>query len=325
MSTKNISKSNTPEQRSPAFQFYPKDFLTDMRVVLMSHEVRGMYITLLCHDWLQDGIPAESAAALCGMTNASEGWLKGGCQMVEGCFTNHPTKVGYLTSPTLIRAREIQANWRAKSVEGGKKSAEARKRSIVESSSPGKGGSTTALTTVPTKGQPKGNSSSPSSSPSPYIDDLVVTNVTTISSPEPENTKSKLPKITLAPKLSMTKDQAMNLIEEFGKESCEYYKKVCSDYLVSKGKTMKDAAAFMRNWIRREIAERRGFYYPKQNGYQPHTAANTAQKNLEYLEAQYGKEGIKGLLDVVIDSKKELSFDRNDRGSLVPIVTKPRE
>lgn len=46
----------------PAFQFYPKDFLTDERVRLMSHTERGVYITLLCFCWLEGTLPLETHA-----------------------------------------------------------------------------------------------------------------------------------------------------------------------------------------------------------------------------------------------------------------------
>jgi hypothetical protein len=39
---------STPGGKSPAFQFYPKDFLTDENVRVMSLQERGAYITLLC-------------------------------------------------------------------------------------------------------------------------------------------------------------------------------------------------------------------------------------------------------------------------------------
>lgn len=45
-------------ERAPAFQFYPKDFLSDERVRLMSHTERGIYITLLCLCWLERSLPA---------------------------------------------------------------------------------------------------------------------------------------------------------------------------------------------------------------------------------------------------------------------------
>ena len=49
-------------EKAPAFQFYPKDFLTDERVKLMSHTERGIYISLLCMCWLEGSLPAQPAA-----------------------------------------------------------------------------------------------------------------------------------------------------------------------------------------------------------------------------------------------------------------------
>jgi uncharacterized protein YdaU (DUF1376 family) len=46
--------------KAPAFQFYPKDFLSDERVRLMSHTERGIYITLLCLCWLEGTLPLET-------------------------------------------------------------------------------------------------------------------------------------------------------------------------------------------------------------------------------------------------------------------------
>ena len=45
------------ENKSPAFQFYARDFLADINVQLMNMEQRGMYITLLSYAWLEVGIP----------------------------------------------------------------------------------------------------------------------------------------------------------------------------------------------------------------------------------------------------------------------------
>lgn len=45
--------------RSPAFQFYPKDFLSSSRVQRMSLTEVGVYIVLLSHAWLAGGIPTE--------------------------------------------------------------------------------------------------------------------------------------------------------------------------------------------------------------------------------------------------------------------------
>ena len=45
--------------KAPAFQFYPKDFLTDDTVLMMTNEQIGAYVVLLCHAWLTPtGLPA---------------------------------------------------------------------------------------------------------------------------------------------------------------------------------------------------------------------------------------------------------------------------
>ena len=45
--------------KSPAFQFYPKDFLTDEKVRVMSLQERGAYITLMCLCWTEGTIPSD--------------------------------------------------------------------------------------------------------------------------------------------------------------------------------------------------------------------------------------------------------------------------
>lgn len=72
-------------------------------------------------------------------------------------------------------------------------------------------------------------------------------------------------KLLLAPQITVTKRELDGLHEEFGPESIAYYAPVCSDYLKSSGKRKKDYAAFMRNWIRKDIAERKGFYHHQNN------------------------------------------------------------
>lgn len=42
---------------SPAFQFYPAEFLNDEATLNMTLEERGMYITLLCHCWINGSLP----------------------------------------------------------------------------------------------------------------------------------------------------------------------------------------------------------------------------------------------------------------------------
>jgi len=45
--------------KSPAFQFYPADFLADAKVAVMTDEQIGIYIRLMCHCWLEGFIPSD--------------------------------------------------------------------------------------------------------------------------------------------------------------------------------------------------------------------------------------------------------------------------
>lgn len=54
---------------SPAFSFYPKDWLSDANVTAMTFDEQGIYVRLLCHYWLEGTLPAseEKLARLLGM------------------------------------------------------------------------------------------------------------------------------------------------------------------------------------------------------------------------------------------------------------------
>jgi hypothetical protein len=50
-------------QKPPAFQFYPRNWLTSRNVIRMSRGDRADYLHLLCHAWLSEmpGKPAHDA------------------------------------------------------------------------------------------------------------------------------------------------------------------------------------------------------------------------------------------------------------------------
>lgn len=50
------------KQKSPAYQWYPKDILADQDVVAMSFEEEGVYRHLLDVAWLEDGLPNDPDA-----------------------------------------------------------------------------------------------------------------------------------------------------------------------------------------------------------------------------------------------------------------------
>ena len=142
--------------KTPAFQFYPGDWLSSPRVMLMTPEQEGAYVRLLCYDWSNDGIPDDDRA-LSALSRLGEGWFNGGSRGVRECFISHPKKPGFLTNDRLLKEREKQQNWREKSREGGVKSAESRR------SKKGKGGLRVVQPMVNRPVEPKANSSSSSS------------------------------------------------------------------------------------------------------------------------------------------------------------------
>ena len=110
--------------KSPAFQFYPTDYLGSQRVQMMTLEEEGAYIRLLSYCWQHGDIPSDpdKVARLIG----------------KGASTTLATTVISMFQPSENHERMIhdrleaerakQAVWKAKSSEGGKKSAELRKQ-----------------------------------------------------------------------------------------------------------------------------------------------------------------------------------------------------
>jgi len=140
--------------KSPAFQFYPTDYIASQRVQMLTLEEEGAYIRLLCYCWQHGCIPSdpEQLARLIG----------------KGASTTLATVVAAMFQPSsdgtrlvhtrLEEERAKQAEWRAKSAEGGRKSAETRK-----------GGTKGGSTVVQPPNQPNANTPSPSPSSSPVI------------------------------------------------------------------------------------------------------------------------------------------------------------
>jgi uncharacterized phage protein (TIGR02220 family) len=115
------------ENKSPAFQWYPADYLSDINVILMSNEQRGCYGTLLSHEWLSNGkgIPRdiEAIAKLCGEDSKKMAMLWKG---IEKCFKPHPKDDTKLIHPRLEKERKKQNDNRKKRTKAGKQGANAR-------------------------------------------------------------------------------------------------------------------------------------------------------------------------------------------------------
>lgn len=135
-------------KRSPAFQFYVNDYLSDINVQLMTAEEEGAYLRLLCFCWQDSDLSLpNNDEQLIVLSKLSKGGSTTMPPAVKKCFIPHPTKDGYITHKRLVLEAEKQRSWREKSAAGGKKSAENKRNS--------KGGSRVV--------QPKGYSSTSSS------------------------------------------------------------------------------------------------------------------------------------------------------------------
>lgn len=113
-------------ERSPAFQFYPRDFLSDSNVLAMTMAERGCYITLLCLCWTDGSLPADLSrmARLIGLTS---GQLQKMWPALGVCFKPHPDDVGRLVQPRLERERVKQDDFRQRQSENGRLGGRPRK------------------------------------------------------------------------------------------------------------------------------------------------------------------------------------------------------
>ncbi len=142
--------------KSPAFQFYPKDFLMDDKVIVMNLEEIGAFVKLLCFCWNNNGL-TKNQNELKNMCGNPENW-----EVIWGkvgkCFYEKNNK---LYNKRLEKEFKKQRAWKRKSQLGGIQSGISRGRKVQPK---GKGGST--------KDEPKGNSSSSSPSSSTILNNI---------------------------------------------------------------------------------------------------------------------------------------------------------
>ena len=110
---------NREPGKPPAFQFYPADYLADMRVRMLSWASRGLYIDLLCYCWREGWIPADGSAIaqLCGCHDTA---------IIEPClelFHIHPTDPAKMIHKRLDEERMKQEEHRKERQESGKRGA----------------------------------------------------------------------------------------------------------------------------------------------------------------------------------------------------------
>ncbi len=140
--------------KSPAFQFYPGDWLSDINVATMTDQEEGIYIRLLSYCWIHGSIPGDIEKIKRLLKNGSKHDATT-LEPVLSCF--HLSDSGNYTHNRLEKERKKQEDWKEKSSRGGKKSAEIRQNNAEL-----KGGSPVVEDCL----TPKSNTSSLSSSSS---------------------------------------------------------------------------------------------------------------------------------------------------------------
>jgi uncharacterized protein YdaU (DUF1376 family) len=95
--------------KSPAFQFYPADYLADAKVQLMTLEEEGAYIRLLCYCWREGHLPSDDVS----LSRLAKGLPASRMTRVKACFViekNHPE---FLVHPRLVEEKSKQDAYRA--------------------------------------------------------------------------------------------------------------------------------------------------------------------------------------------------------------------
>lgn len=95
-------------EKSPAFQFYPKDFLADSKQAAMSATAVGCYIRLLCYCWIDGSLPSDTLMIARMSGYKGRQWASIWVQL-EVCFTAHD---GRWIHPRIERERQKQAEYR---------------------------------------------------------------------------------------------------------------------------------------------------------------------------------------------------------------------
>lgn len=109
-------------EKSPAFQFYPKDLLSDIHFKAMSLQERGAYFTLLAVCWLEQSLPSDPDT-LARVLSVPVAQFKRIWPHIAPCFRDVD---GRLVHPRLEAEREKQADHRRRASDRGSAGASAR-------------------------------------------------------------------------------------------------------------------------------------------------------------------------------------------------------
>lgn len=142
---------------SPAFQFYPADYLSDANVDMMTLAEQGAYMRLLCHAWKSTvvGRLPNEPETLALLSRAGKDWSSMAPAILRAFKTTEDGKMIY--SKRLIEEWKKQQAFRQQRVMAGKRSASIRSTTVQRPFNE-------KPTSIPTLVERDGNSLSSSSS-----------------------------------------------------------------------------------------------------------------------------------------------------------------
>ncbi len=112
------------DDKPPAFQFYPKDWLSDINVIRLTSAQRGVYINLLCVCWLEGSIPSDRVAIASLFRDCSEQ----DAATVAQLFDADPADPAKLIHKRLEKERVKQCQYRKCQSQNGLRGAKVRWR-----------------------------------------------------------------------------------------------------------------------------------------------------------------------------------------------------
>jgi len=115
-------------KRTPAFQFYPNEFLGSSKVRRMSMSERGIYITLLCSCWLDGSLPTNLTEIAETLHIKEPQFRKVWAHVLHECFTD---RGGRLVNTRLEVERKKQADYRKKQKENAAKGWDGRRNATA--------------------------------------------------------------------------------------------------------------------------------------------------------------------------------------------------
>lgn len=234
----------------PYFPFYPHDFMLDENVFGMSDAGRGIYISMLCHQWEHGSVPANPTF-IARLSNSTEERVREELAGALGlCWLEDAENPGRLVNPRLLtemaKALERNEELREKRSRAGRASAAKRVQHVLNG----------CCTVVE-------HSASVSASASEVVEEVKVEGV---QGEEPSGKEKDLSVVVM--EFPMLGGKSWQLLQSKLDEWLETYHETDMDVLAEVRKARqwlldnpkekrKDLARFVGGWLRRGLEGRR--------------------------------------------------------------------